>query len=305
MEIASTCLRVLIFGFGYILFSMAFFDSALIRCRKTNLPWMVLGIIWAGKTIFLDYIARMFWENQIWFPILKISYLMMCSILLCTLFLCYMYLGSVLKIESTEILCETNYAVILGAVLAVVNSLEGREEAMGYVLPFMLPDLLTLPVLYGFIKLEIRFLRPLMSWLRNYELKHRKTGWIIVAGYFILSIMASYKGAFNRNIFDSWNIFPVFVVVIFGTVMEFGISVQYRKKTEQKNSFFYLQTNLMESYLQLLKQQILKIKSNQENAQIDKISMISEQIQNGEISQLSQKKLKKYIENLKEKYEEI
>lgn len=305
MEIASTCLRVLIFGVGYILFSMIFFDSVLIRCRKTNLPWMILGIIWAGKTILLDYIVRMFWGNQLWFPILKISYLMMCSILMCTIFLCYMYRGSVLKIASTEILCEANYAVILGAVLTVINSLEGREEPMGYVLPFMLPDLLTLPVLYGFIKLEIRFLRPLLSWIRTYEPKHRKTGWMIVGGYFILSIMASYQGAFKRNIFNSWNIFPVFVVVIFGTVMVFWISVQYRKKTEQKNSFLYSQANLMESYLQLLKQQMPKIKSNREDAQIDQISIMAEQIQQREVSASSQEKLRKYIESLKGKYEEI
>ena len=305
MEIAGTCLRILVFGIGYILTSIIFFDSVLIRRRKTNLPWLILGIIWAGKTILLDYIVRMFWGNQMWFPILKISYQMMCSILMCTIFFCYMYRSSVVKIASTEILCEANYAVILGAVLPVINSLEGREESMGYVLPFMLPDLLTLPALYGFIKLEIRFLRPLLSWLRTYEPKHRKIGWTIVGMYLISGIATSFRGLMNGDVFNGWFILPILMVSVAGSIAGFGFFVRYRSKTENANALLYTQTSLMENYLQALKHQIITMESNQENSQIDQISRIAEQIKQGEISEINQEKLWRYMRDLKERYEAI
>lgn len=305
MEIASTCLRVLIFGVGYILFSMIFFDSVLIRCRKTNLPWMILGIIWAGKTILLDYIVRMFWGNQLWFPILKISYLMMCSILMCTIFLCYMYRGSVLKIASTEILCEANYAVILGAVLTVINSLEGREEPMGYVLPFMTVDFLTLPLMYFLVKIEIWFLKPLLSWFQTYEPKHRKAGWTIVGMYFISGVATSFRGLMNGDVFNGWIMLPILMVSVAGSIVGFYFFVRYRSKTESENALLYTQTSLMENYLQVLKQQIMTMESNQENSRIDQIDMIAEQIKQGEISEINQEKLWRYMWNLKEKYEAI
>lgn len=68
-----------------------------------------------------------------------------------------MYSSSVLKTGLAQIVCEVNYCIIIGAVLIIFNYLENREELMGYMLPFMLPDLLLFPVTYGVVKIEIHF----------------------------------------------------------------------------------------------------------------------------------------------------
>lgn len=60
MVIASTCLRMLIFGISYILTSIIFLDSFLIRRRKTIVPWIIIGILWAVKTILLEYLLEIF-----------------------------------------------------------------------------------------------------------------------------------------------------------------------------------------------------------------------------------------------------
>ena len=72
MEIASTCLRVLIFGIGYILTSIIFLNSILVTKRQTAVPWVIRGLLWAGKTIILEYVLGVFWGEEIWFRFLKL-----------------------------------------------------------------------------------------------------------------------------------------------------------------------------------------------------------------------------------------
>ena len=305
MEIAGTCLRILIFGIGYILTSIIFLDSILIRNRRTAAPWVIRGLLWAGKTIILEYVLGIFWGEEIWFRALKLSYLIVYSTLVYLILWSCMYSGSVLKIGLAQIVCEVNYAVIFGIVLAAINSLEGRGDPMGYALPFMTVDFLTLPLMYFLVKIEIWFLKPLLSWFQTYELKHRKAGWTIVGMYFISGVATSFRGLMNGDVFNGWIMLPILMVSVAGSIVGFYFFVRYRSKTESENALLYTQTSLMENYLQVLKQQIMTMESNQENSRIDQIDMIAEQIKQGEISEINQEKLWRYMWNLKEKYEAI
>ena len=305
MEIASTCLRVLIFGVGYILFSMIFLNSILVTKRQTAVPWVIRGLLWAGKTIILEYVLGVFWGEEIWFRVLKLSYLIVYSTLVYIILWSCMYLGSVLKIGLAQIVCEVNYAVIFGIVLAAINSLEGRGDPMGYALPFMMVDFLTLPLMYFLVKIEIWFLKPLLSWLQTYEPKHRKTGWTIIGLYFISGIATSFRGLINGDVFNGWIMLPILMVSVVGSIACFCLFVQYRSKTENANAFLYTQTSFMDNYLQVLKQQIMKMESSREDLRIDQINMIADQIRHGEISKANQKKLWKYMRDLKKKYEAV
>ena len=304
MEILSTCFRILLFGIEYILISIVFMDSVLIRREKTILPWVVQGLLWVVKAILLGYVLRLLYGEQIWYLTLNLSYLVIFSILILVI-LCYLYTGSVLKIALAQIVCEVNYATVLGGILAVLNYFEGRTEPMGYGLPFQLPDLLTFPVIYAIIRTEVLLLKPLLSSIQSYELKYRKTGWILVSIYFAFGILTSFNGLPKGIIYNGWVMIPIFAVSAVGSAAGFLFLLWYRKKTEPTNIFLYSQADFMENYLQVLKQQIMKMESNQEDSQIDQISRIAEQIGHGKISKANQEKIWRYMRNLKEKYEAI
>nr|WP_288348519.1 hypothetical protein [uncultured Anaerostipes sp.] len=293
MQMAETCLRILILGMTYVLINITFLDTVLIKKKRTILFVFMLTILWMTKTLVLEYVMGSFWGDQLWFQCLKLSYITIHSTLVYIILAGCMYSSSVLKTGLAQIVCEVNYCIIIGAVLIIFNYLENREELMGYMLPFMLPDLLLFPVTYGVVKIEIHFLKPLLSWIRVREVKYRKIGWVIVGGYFISGIISSFWGLDNGNVFIDWTVFPVFIVSVAGSIVGFLVFMRYRKKTEQANTFLYSQTAFMKNYFQLLRQQIQTAESDQKS------------IENEEMKGFSREKLWNYMENLKEKYEAI
>ena len=295
MQMAETCLRILILGMTYVLINITFLDTVL----------FMLTILWMTKTLVLEYVMGTFWGDQLWFQCLKLSYMIVHSTLVYIILAGCMYSSSVLKTGLAQIVCEVNYCVILGAALIIFNYLENREELLGYMLPFMLPDLLLFPVMYGVVKIEIYFLNPLLSWIRVRELKYRRIGWVIVGGYFISGIISSFWGLADGSVLIEGSVFPVFIVSVAGSIVGFLVFMRYRKKTEQANTFLYSQTAFMKNYFQLLRQQIQTAESDQKGSQAAQIKQIAGQIENGEMKEFNREKLWNYMENLKEKYEAI
>lgn len=291
MQMAETCLRILILGMTYVLINITFLDIVLIKKKRTILFVFMLTILWMTKTLVLEYVMGSFWGDQLWFQCLKLSYITIHSTLVYIILAGCMYSSSVLKTGLAQIVCEVNYCIIIGAVLIIFNYLENREELMGYMLPFMLPDLLLFPVTYGVVKIEIHFLKPLLSWIRVREVKYRKIGWVIVGGYFISGIISSFWGLDNGNVFIDWTVFPVFIVSVAGSIVGFLVFMRYRKKTEQANTFLYSQTAFMKNYFQLLRQQIQTAESDQKSSQITRMNRIAGQIENEEMKGFSREKL--------------
>lgn len=305
MQMAETCLRILILGMTYILINITFLDAVLIKRKRTILPALMLTVLWMTKTLLVEYVMGTFWGDRLWFQSLKLSYMMIHSTLAYIILAGCMYSSSVLKTGLAQIVCEVNYCVILGAALIVFNYLENREDLLGYMFPFMLPDLLLFPVIYGVVRIEIYFLNPLLSWIRVREPKYRKIGWLIVGGYFISATLSSFWGLADGSVLIEWSVFPVFIVSVAGSIVGFLIFVRYRKKTEQANTFLYSQTAFMKNYFQLLRKQIQTAESDQKSSQITRMNRIAGQIENEEMKGFSREKLWNYMENLKEKYEAI
>lgn len=291
MQMAETCLRILILGMTYVLINITFLDTVLIKKKRTILFVFMLTILWMTKTLVLEYVMGSFWGDQLWFQCLKLSYITIHSTLVYIILAGCMYSSSVLKTGLAQIVCEVNYCVILGAALIVFNYLENREDLLGYMFPFMLPDLLLFPVIYGVVRIEIYFLNPLLSWIRVREPKYRKIGWLIVGGYFISATLSSFWGLADGSVLIEWSVFPVFIVSVAGSIVGFLIFVRYRKKTEQANTFLYSQTAFMKNYFQLLRQQIQTAESDQKSSQITRMNRIAGQIENEEMKGFSREKL--------------
>lgn len=264
------------------------------------MPWIIIGILWAVKTILLEYLLEIFGGGvELWFDIFKIFYLIACSIVVYMILGHYIYSSSILKIGLAQIACEVNYCIVIGIVLAIFNSLEKREELMGYALPFMLPDLLILPVIYIFVKIELYFMEPLLSWARDYEPKHRKIAWIVVSAYIVSGIITSFRGFINGRTFDGWIMIPIFTVSIAGNILGFLAVARYCRKTREDNFSLYSRVALMENYSQLLNQQMPDDKS------VKQMNTLIDQISNQDMTQANEQLIWNYVEELKKRYKEI
>ncbi len=263
-------------------------------------PWIIIGILWVVKIILLEYLLEILGVGmEPWFGILKIFYLVSCSTVVYMILWHYIYSSSILKIGLAQIACEVNYCIVIGIVLAIFNSLENREELMGYAIPFMLPDLLILPVIYIFVKIELYFLEPLLSWAREYEPKHRKIAWIAVLAYIVSGIITSFQGFINVRTFDGWIMIPIFTVSIAGNILGFWAMARYCRKTREDNFSLYSHVALMENYSQLLNQQMPDDKS------VKQMNTLINQINNQDMTQANEQLIWNYVEELKKRYKEI
>lgn len=60
MQMAETCLRILILGMTYILINITFLDAVLIKRKRTILPALMLTVLWMTKTLLVEYVMGTF-----------------------------------------------------------------------------------------------------------------------------------------------------------------------------------------------------------------------------------------------------
>ena len=65
MQMAETCLRILILGMTYVLINITFLDTVLIKKKRTILFVFMLTILWMTKTLVLEYVMGTFWGDRL------------------------------------------------------------------------------------------------------------------------------------------------------------------------------------------------------------------------------------------------
>ena len=307
MEVFSTCVRLAVLTVSYYIYDMLFMNYMLVRRRSQNLRLIVCAIGLLTKNIVITYLlpnSRL--DEQ---TVMEIQFIYAVSFSVITYaVLRYTFQGSVLKLGLFQIIVETNQVFFMATILPLINWAEGRNELGSVGGPFQFPDLLMIPVIYGLLQLEFYLLKPWRFRIRNYEPRHRKVMWGVVAAYLTAGIGSTFSKYAERGMFHSMVRTPAVILFIPGCAVCVYMYVRYRAKTKRTNAYSHAQKELMDLHYSSVKRQIRKMEQEQNeiDAQMQEITALAARKEaEGSRGEDYEERIQNYLRTLKHKFNEM
>lgn len=314
MEIISICLRIAVLTASYCIYDISFMNHMLV-IRRSQMPrYIVIVIGLLIKNIVIMYLLPAGRLDEL--AVMQIQFIYSVSFIIITyMMLCYTFEGSVLKLGIMQIIMEMCSVFLTGIILPFINWIEGRSDPGSVGVPFQIPDLLLIPVMYGLLRLGLFVLRPWMARIRNYEPRHRKILWAVVAAYIAGGIGSTFIKYAQLGMFRTFVRIPSVIFFIPGCIACTYVFFRYRVRTEQTNVFLLAQKELSGLHYRAVSRQIRSMEQEQEkiSAQMKKISAMAsrpperegDRSQREEVNRMEDEQIRNYLGALREKFDEI
>lgn len=308
MEVFSICVRMIIVTANYCIFDMIFTSYMFVRRRSRTLRYIVIGIGLLIKNIVIQYLLPYGRTEELTAIQIQFIYSILFPLITYAL-LCYTFQGSVLKLGLFQIALETNFIFLTGTILPLINWVEKRNFLGSVQVPFQMPDLLLIPIVYVLLRFELYLLKkPWIVRIRNYEPRHRKLLWIFVVVYVIGGIGTTFINYTENGLFYLLVRMPAILVFIPGCMVCTYLFLRYRAMTERTNIFVREQKKLTELHYTFVRRQIRSMEQEQEkiDAQMQKITaMAAIRREEKGNADAHEERIRRYLDTLRDKFDKI
>lgn len=306
MEVFSTCVRITVLTVSYLIPSVFFMNNILVRRRSQTLRVILISVGLLIKNVVIAYLLPNSSLDELIVMEIQFLFTVFFSFVAYVLNY-YTYRGSILKLGMCQILTETNYYLFFAVFLPCINWIEGRNDLGGYGLPFLFPDLLMIPAVYGLFWLEVHLLKPWLPRIIIFEPKNRGVLWTIVAVYLLVGVGSMFMNLVGLGLFNTIAMFPAVILSVPGCAGCIWFYVGYRRRTEQTNAFVHAQKELMALHYRSVNRQISKMEQEQRkiDAQMHEITAMAGRKEDSSRGEDYEERIQNYLRTLKDRFDEI
>ena len=269
------------------------------KVEERRQSYWKIAIFWAIKVfiqiVMCNYVLVVLYGETEWLGTLRLIVAWIYAILVYVAY-CWMFKGDPLHIAIVAFIADLIVSFTGLVSIAFVNLIRGNADIWLLIDKFQITDIF-MPIIFSIIvggvcKISSSILEKLKKW----EPKHKKILWTI----FVLYIFGASLS--NLDSYQEMTLSIVMGIILYGVaVIVFAmIAIKYGNKLEKEQRALQLKQRMMESHYEIMQGQIQRIEKSREV-----IAWQMEDILKTKDQTYKDGKIKQYLEQLKEDYEEI
>ena len=269
------------------------------KVEERRQSYWKIAIFWAIKVfiqiVMCNYVLVVLYGETEWLGTLRLIVAWIYAILVYIAY-CWMFKGDPLHIAIVAFIADLIVSFTGLVSIAFVNLIRGNADIWLLIDKFQITDIF-MPIIFSIIvggvcKISSSILEKLKKW----EPKHKKILWTI----FVLYIFGASLS--NLDSYQEMTLSIVMGIILYGVaVIVFAmIAIKYGNKLEKEQRALQLKQRMMESHYEIMQGQIQRIEKSREV-----IAWQMEDILKTKDQTYKDGKIKQYLEQLKEDYEEI